>query len=200
MASFRSSSDVACIASWKASRGAFASITTCRPAGRRTTMSGRSRLSPACVVTCSAKSHCSDIPASSTTRRSVSSPQRPFTLGVRRFAKMSRACSSSFCCCCNAVWVSCSLASAAALASRSRCTSPLVVSIRCSLSLTCCRSSVLRLSSDLDLASNSSNLAEYLFRSVLLAQSQATTPTNAAMIMSVHQASTVTLRTFFLGL
>ena len=45
--------------------------------------SGRCLASPS-MVSCSVKSHWSDIPASSTTRRSWTSPHRPRTVGCRR--------------------------------------------------------------------------------------------------------------------
>ncbi len=46
-------------------------------------MSGRSRPSSVAISNCVAKSQCSSMPAISTTRRSVISPQRPRVAGVR---------------------------------------------------------------------------------------------------------------------
>ena len=54
------------------------------PPASRTTMSGRSVPSPPRTVTCSSKSQRALIPASSTTRRSCISPQRPRASGRRR--------------------------------------------------------------------------------------------------------------------
>ena len=64
-------------ASWRRRR-------CCARSGMRTSRSGRSApRSPMSTWACSVKSQCSDMPASSTTRRSVSSPQRPRTSGRR---------------------------------------------------------------------------------------------------------------------
>ena len=53
------------------------------PPASRTTMSGRSVPSGVATATCSSKSQRALIPASSTTRRSCSSPQRPLASGRR---------------------------------------------------------------------------------------------------------------------
>ena len=53
--------------------GTLASITMCRSPGKCTTRSGR----PCSACACSVKSQCALSPEASTTRRSVSSPQRP---------------------------------------------------------------------------------------------------------------------------
>ena len=69
-----------------AANGTFASTTMLRPPESRTTMSGRTpRPSTArsWALTWVSKSQCSTIPASSTTRCSCTSPQRPRTWGAR---------------------------------------------------------------------------------------------------------------------
>src|SRR3954449_8089420 len=66
-------------------KGTFASTTTCRPSARVTTRSGRTPAPSSLTAEgCSTKSQCSSSPATSTTRRSCTSPQRPRTCGVRR--------------------------------------------------------------------------------------------------------------------
>ncbi len=55
-----------------------------RSSGMRTSRSGRSAPPSTATWVCSVKSQCSDMPASSTTRRSVISPQRPRTSGRRK--------------------------------------------------------------------------------------------------------------------
>ena len=58
-------------------------MTICAPPGSVTMASGRWRASSLVPVGCSTKSQCSSMPASSTTRLSCSSPQRPRTVGWR---------------------------------------------------------------------------------------------------------------------
>ena len=70
---------------------ALASTTMLRSPGRRTTRSGRSR--PSSPVVCSSKSQYGAMPASSTTRRSCTSPHRPRTPGLLS-ARASDAVSS----------------------------------------------------------------------------------------------------------
>ena len=65
----------------KASSGTLESITTSPPPGRWTIMSGRTTPSSVAADFCSSKSQCSIIPAASTARRSVISPQRPRVCG-----------------------------------------------------------------------------------------------------------------------
>ena len=68
-----------------ASIGTFESTTMLLPPGSLTTMSGRSRRPVSSrSLSCSWKSQCWIIPASSTTRFSCTSPQRPRMCGARR--------------------------------------------------------------------------------------------------------------------
>ena len=76
----RARSASACVVSSEskyAFMGTFASIGICRPPGRRTVMSGRSRPSSPSMLVCSLKSTCAARPAISTTFRRLISPQRP---------------------------------------------------------------------------------------------------------------------------
>ena len=81
--------------------GTFASTTMSRLPARWITMSGRTwpAMSDS-ADTCVLKSQCSLIPASSTTRSSCSSPQRPLTCGVCRALASARV---SFESCCEAM-------------------------------------------------------------------------------------------------
>ena len=63
-----------------------------------TTMSGRSAPSSVRTCTCSAKSQCSTMPASSASRRSVSSPHWPRTSGRRSALTSERVSFCSACC------------------------------------------------------------------------------------------------------
>ncbi len=100
MAAARSSSVVASAADRYASSGVFTSTTSCRPSGMLTIMSGRRLPSSPGTCTCSTKSQCSTMPASSARRFSVISPHWPRTSGRRNAVTRLRVSR------CSATWPS----------------------------------------------------------------------------------------------
>ena len=74
------------------------STTSCRPSGMLTIMSGRNAPSSPATCTCSTKSQCSTMPASSASRRSVISPHWPRTSGRRSAVTRLRVSRCSACC------------------------------------------------------------------------------------------------------